>query len=122
MEEDVVIEQLEELARGFGIEVRYEPISFKEEMINTAGGLCILRGENLLVINSKATVRDKIKVFVQALSHFDLDHIYIKPAVRELLETGSTCRTNRGEGGLNTLGIPIGQGEPSPGGCDDEKD
>jgi hypothetical protein len=121
MDEDTVLEQLEELARGFGIEVRYEPISFKEEMINTAGGLCILRGENLLVINSKAAVRDKIKVFVQALSHFDLDHIYIKPAIRELLETSSTCRTNPREKGLNTSGLPISQEEPSLGGCDDEK-
>jgi hypothetical protein len=55
-DEDTVIEQLEELARGFGIEIRYEPISFDEESINMVGGLCKLRGEKLLIINSKAMV------------------------------------------------------------------
>ena len=90
MDEDVVIEQLEELARMLGIEVRYESISLEEETINVVGGFCVLRGENLLIINSKVRMKDKIKVFAQALSRFSLDHIYIRPAIRELLETASS--------------------------------
>jgi len=86
MDEDAVIEQLEGLARVLGIEVRYEPISLEEETINVVGGFCILKGENLLIINSKVTAKDKIRVFAQALSRFSLDHIYIRPAIRELLE------------------------------------
>ena len=50
------------------------------------GGLCLLRGEYVLIIDSKAAMRDKIRTFAKALRHFDLDQIYIKPALRELLD------------------------------------
>ena len=50
------------------------------------GGLCKLRGEKLLIIDSKAPVRDKIRTLAEAVMHFDLDEIYIKPALRELLD------------------------------------
>ena len=92
MDEDAVIEQLEELARGFGIEIRYEPIVIEEEAINVVGGLCKLRGEKILIINSKAPVRDKIQALARALSNFDLDQIYIRPAIRALLDTAATTR------------------------------
>ena len=77
MDEEEIIEQLEELARGFGIEIRYEPMGFDEETINVVGGLCKLRGEKLLIINSKSPVRDKIRTLAEAVMHFDLDEIYI---------------------------------------------
>jgi len=86
MDDYAIIEQLEELAKGFGIQLRYEPITFEEEMINVAGGLCKLRGKDLLIINSKATEKDKIRIFVQALRRFDLGQIYLRPAIRELLD------------------------------------
>jgi len=44
----------------------------------------------LLIINSKAMEKDKIKIFVQALRRFELDQIYIKPAIRALLD-GRDC-------------------------------
>ena len=90
MDDYIVIEQLEELAKGFGVQFRYEPISFEDEAINVVGGLCKLRGKPLLIINSKATEKDKIKIFVQALRRFDLEQIYIKPAIRALLD-GCDC-------------------------------
>jgi len=90
MDDYAIIEQLKKLAKGFGIQFRYEPISFEEETINVVGGLCKLRGKPLLIINSKATEKDKIKIFVQALRRFDLEQIYIKPAIRALLD-GRDC-------------------------------
>ena len=89
MDEDAVIEQLEQLASALGIEIRYEPITLEEESINVVGGFCILRGENLLIINSSVGIKDRIRVLAQALSRFSLDHIYVKPAIRELLEMSS---------------------------------
>lgn len=87
MDEDAVIEQLEELARGFGIEIRYEPMDIEEETIKVVGGLCKLRGEKLLIINSRAPAKDKINAFAQALNNFDLDQVYIKPVIRALLHS-----------------------------------
>lgn len=90
MDQGAIIDQLEELAERFGIQIRYEPIGLDEEGINLMGGLCKLRGEKLLIINSKASVRDKIQAFAQALSNFDLDQIYIRPAIRGLIERAAT--------------------------------
>jgi hypothetical protein len=63
------------------IRVRAKEV-FEEGTINVVGGICKLREQELLIINSKATEKDKIKVFVQKLRHFDLDQIYFKPAIR----------------------------------------
>jgi hypothetical protein len=86
MDQDAIIDELEELAKRFGIQIRYEPIKQDEDLVRVVGGLCLLRGEYVLIINSKTAVADKIRTFAEALRHFDLDQIYIKPAVRELLE------------------------------------
>jgi hypothetical protein len=86
MDQDDIIDQLEELAERFGIQIRYEPIKQDEDLVRVIGGLCLLRGEYVLIIDSKAAMTDRISTFAEALSHFDLDQIYIKPALRELLD------------------------------------
>ena len=86
MDEEAIIDQLEELARGFGIQIRYEAIKQDEESKKVAGGLCLLKGKYVVIINSKGTGRDKIKALAEALKHFDLDQIYIRPVLRELLD------------------------------------
>ena len=92
MDQGAIIDQLQELAERFGIQIRYESISLDEEGINLVGGLCKLRGEKLLIINSKAPVSDKIQALAKALSNFDLDQIYIRPAIRGLIERAATTR------------------------------
>ncbi len=93
MDEQFIIGQLEELAESFGLKIRYEPMHQDEESIKLVGGVCRLKGENLLIINSKAPLEDKIKAFVQALRRFDLEDIYIKPVIRELLDTSANDET-----------------------------
>jgi hypothetical protein len=86
MDQSVIIDQLEELAERFGIQIRYEPIKQDEDLVKVVGGLCLLRGEHVLIIDSKAAMGDKIRTFAEALRHFDLDQVYIKPVLRELLD------------------------------------
>jgi len=86
MDDHTTVELLEELAERFGIQIRYEPIRQDEDLVRVVGGLCLLRGEYVLIIDSKAAMTDKIRTFAEALRHFDLDQIYIKPALRELLD------------------------------------
>jgi hypothetical protein len=85
MDEDATIDRLEELAEGFGIQIRYEAINLDEESTHVTGGLCQLRGKHLIIINSRSTMRERIQTLAEALNHFDLDQVYIKPALRELL-------------------------------------
>jgi predicted metallopeptidase len=86
MDENTIIEQLEELIKTFGVQIRREPIKQDEDLVKVVGGLCLLRGEYVLIINSKATIEDKIRALGMALKHFDLDPIYLLPVLRELLD------------------------------------
>ena len=86
MNEDTLIDHLEELAEGFGIQIRYEPIKQDEDSTNVVGGLCLLKGEYVLIINPKATTKGKIKILGMAVKHFDLDQIYVRPILRQLLD------------------------------------
>jgi hypothetical protein len=85
LDQKTILGQLEELARSLEIRVRYEPI--RGEGPFYAGGLCRIKGENVLIINSKATMRDKIQELVKAVKQFDLSQVYMRPALREFLST-----------------------------------
>ena len=97
MDEKSILGQLEELANGLEIQVRYEQIN--KEGAFFAGGLCRVKGEDILIINSKATVEDKIQAFAKAVTSFDLGRVYIRPALREFLsgytDKDEALNTNR---------------------------
>jgi hypothetical protein len=85
MNEEVVLSYLEELAEKLEISVRDENINI-DESSTSPGGLCRVEGQYVIILNSKATVKEKIQVMIKALQQFDLRDMYIKPVIRELLE------------------------------------
>jgi hypothetical protein len=84
MDDHMALTQLEELAYTLGIQVRYEKIV--EDELSSTGGLCRVKGEWVIIINSKAAINEKIHTLVKSLKNFDLNDIYMRPALRELLE------------------------------------
>ena len=84
MNEEVLLNQLEELAEKLEILVRDENINIEES--SSAGGLCRVEGKYIVILHSKSTVKEKIQVMIEALQQFDLSDMYIKPVIRELLE------------------------------------
>ena len=84
MGDEILLFQFEELAVQLGILVRDESINLEESF--STGGLCRVEGKYILILNSKATVNEKIHVMVKALQQFDLEDIYVKPVLRDLLE------------------------------------
>ena len=84
LNEEILLYQLEELAQKLGATVRYENITMEEA--TSSGGLCRVGEEYMIIVHSRATVEGKIKVMTEALRHFDLTAIYIKPAIRQLIE------------------------------------
>jgi hypothetical protein len=84
LHEEKILSQLEELANTLEIKVRYEQI--KKEGTFFPGGLCKLKGENILIINSNAGIEDKINAIAKAVADFDLTDVHMRPALRELLE------------------------------------
>ncbi len=86
MDEKNILEELEELLQKFGVQIRHEPIKQEEDSIHIAGGLCLLRGEYVLIIDSRAATRDKLWTLGMAVKQFDVEEIYIRPVLREFLE------------------------------------
>jgi hypothetical protein len=84
MDEKTLLAQLEDLARSLRIEVRYE--SFKREGLFSSGGLCKLKGEYLLIVNTKSSNRDKIEALAAAVNRFDLRQVYLRPGLRAFLK------------------------------------
>jgi len=84
MKDEILLSYLEELAERLEILVRDENINIEES--SCVGGLCRVEGKYILILNAKATVSEKIQVMVKALQQFDLNDIYVKPVLRELLE------------------------------------
>jgi hypothetical protein len=84
MNDEIILSYLEELADKLEILVRDENINIEES--SSSGGLCRVEGQYVIILNSKATVKEKIQVMIEALQQFDLTDIYVKPVIRELLD------------------------------------
>jgi len=84
LDETVVLGHLEALAHTLGIQIRYEHI--ESETAFPSGGLCRIRDKQVIIVNAKATVGEKVQTLTRALRRFDLSNIYLKPALRDLLE------------------------------------
>jgi len=80
--------QLEQAAAQAGIEVRYQNLG--DEDVNVGSGLCYLRRKPLLIVDSRLGSEARIAILVRELKSMDLDSVYLKPAVRELLENAGS--------------------------------
>ena len=84
MNDEVILSYLEELAEKLEILVRDENINIEES--SSPGGLCRVEGKHVIILNSIATVKEKIQVMITSLQQFDFTDMYVKPVIRELLE------------------------------------
>ncbi|MCH7781566.1 hypothetical protein IID62_00725 [candidate division KSB1 bacterium] len=82
MENQILLQELENIATKLDITVRYENGDF-------AGGLCRVKEENVLIINKKNSLQKKITILSRELSGVDLNAIYILPKLRERISIES---------------------------------
>lgn len=88
-----ILRELIALAARMGIEVRAEP--FDLQVIEGKGGLCRVHGQPIVVMDAGLPLIDKIGVVAEALSHFDIEAIYVPPILRASIERRK--RAGRGE-------------------------
>jgi hypothetical protein len=88
LNQEGLLSQLEELTDSLGVKIRYEKIM--KEGSYFSGGLCRIKGEDIIIINSKTATEDKIDILAKALRSFDLSQVFIKPALREFLGQNSS--------------------------------
>jgi hypothetical protein len=84
VKDEILLSQLEDLAHKLGINIRH--FKFIRDESSGPGGLCRIRGEYVLFVDSQATPREKIGVILEALKRFDLGDLQVIPAIRDLLE------------------------------------
>jgi len=95
MDDRSKLEHLEDLAGKVGLTIRYE--SLKAEGSLHTGGYCRIKGRDFVIVNKKASIRDKIHVLAEALKRFDLNHLYVLPSLRKLLD-GEDGKVGDGNG------------------------
>lgn len=78
MDQKHLLSAFEDLVQKLSIELRYEKGDF-------FGGLCQMPNKNILIINSKLPMEQKIKLIATELANLKLNHIYIRPALREMI-------------------------------------
>jgi hypothetical protein len=94
MDPERLLDELLHAARRLGVEVRSEPFETPATM---GGGLCVVRGESLVLIDQRAPLPDRLRALAQALVDLGSETIYMAPAARELVEalraTGAPAAT-----------------------------
>lgn len=79
MKEEELLLEIEQAAQDMNLRIRYEKGDFD-------GGYCILRDENIIVVNKKLAPIKKCSVIAQALGEYGIDQVYMKPIVRTYVE------------------------------------
>ena len=92
MNETMILQNLEAIAEKLGVQVNYE--NLKKRHVYSKGGLCRLKEDKLVIIDSNLHLSEKIDILADALSQFNLEDIYMPPAVRKILaKKDSTTHT-----------------------------
>ncbi|MDX1763426.1 MAG: hypothetical protein R3231_03825 [bacterium] len=79
MDTQEMLEELESVAEGLGIKVRYEKCKSR-------GGLCRVRNEPMIIVRKTLSVPERLEIVAQALGQFPMEATYLKPEVRDYLE------------------------------------
>jgi hypothetical protein len=92
MEEKRLLQELEEIAEKLSIAVQYDDLLGMD--FNVQGGLCKLRGKNVIILDRRTPPRKRIDLLARALRQFDLSSISMKPYVRLIIGDGSENQDN----------------------------
>jgi hypothetical protein len=80
--QELIIDELIEVFKNIGYDVRIEKGSFK-------GGFCLLREQKLFLLNKNIEPAKKIGFLAKNLSELGVEDIFVKPEIREIIERES---------------------------------
>jgi hypothetical protein len=83
MDDPHLFDELLRAAERLGASVRVEAFETPAVM---AGGLCVVRGERLVLIDQRAPLGERVLALARAVSELKSDVIYMAPEARELIE------------------------------------
>jgi UDP-N-acetylmuramate dehydrogenase len=86
VDDRALLDELLEVARKLGVPVRIEPF---ETPAAGGGGLCVVHGRDLVLLDAGASPSDRVRALARALAGLDVDAVYMAPEARELVESMS---------------------------------
>jgi hypothetical protein len=81
---DSLLQSLVELAEKLSVRVIFRNLKDDEFVIKS--GMCSIKGDTLIIIDSRVSLEEKVKTLCQELKKFNLDNIFISPAIRDILQ------------------------------------
>ena len=75
-----IYQEFEQLAESLEVKIIQEKGNFK-------GGYCLLEKEKIIVINKLKPLEQRIMALAQAFSRLDISTIYLKPAIRDIIDS-----------------------------------
>jgi hypothetical protein len=85
VDQATLLEELKELAKRLGFEVRQEKL-LREVGYHVRSGSCRVRDTNIILLDRALPLEAQIEVLVEELSGSRLDDVYLSPEARRLLE------------------------------------
>jgi hypothetical protein len=83
MKPDQLYQELKDLAERLHITVTEQ--NLRSSGIKVQSGLCTVKGKQMFIMDKHKSVHKKIRILAAQLATMPLEHLYIIPAVRELL-------------------------------------
>lgn len=83
MNETTILQNLEGIAEKLNLKVSYE--NLRKLRVFSKGGFYRFKDDRTVLIEKSLILSDKIDTLADALAQFDLEQIYIPPAVRKVL-------------------------------------
>ncbi len=94
MDDRDLLDEFGRVAARLGVEVRVEPF---ETPAAGAGGLCVLHGRPLVLLDARAPLSDRVQALARALGRLDVDAVYMAPEARALIEACGATRERPAE-------------------------
>ena len=106
MDDRELLDELVRVATRLGVEVRIEPF---ETPPARGGGRCLVEGREVILLDARAPLGDRVGALASALSDLDLDDVYVTPEARDRVEEARDARVQAREGvplgPLTTMGV-----------------
>ena len=84
MNESTIVQHLEEIAEKVNLKVNYE--NLRKLHIFSKGGFYRLQEDHIVLIENSLNLSEKVEILADALGNYDLEDVYMPPAVRKILD------------------------------------
>lgn len=84
MKQEQIYQELKNVADKLGLNVTEK--SFRNLGITVRSGFCRIKNENKFLMDKHKSLEHKITILATELNAYDLESIYIMPAIREILQ------------------------------------